>query len=301
MPGLRSIAAVIGEAQHLVDAAWLAGAREAVVVADCRWYLDGRSGRDAFLSGHIPGAAWIDIDADLAAAPSAEEGRHPLPAPGDFAAAMGRAGIGDDARVVAYDDTGGSIAARLWWMLRSLGVRAAVLDGGIAAWEGPLDAGPSRPRPARFTPRPWPDGRFVTTDDIHPARLPAGALLVDARTAARFRGEDTSIDPRPGHIPGAVNVPWPENLDPATGRMRPAADLRARYAAVGAADAGSVIASCGSGVTACHDLLAMALAGIGPLALYPGSWSAWSSDPARPAALGAQYPPVAAHGTAEQA
>lgn len=292
---------MIGESQHLVDAAWLADARGDVVVADCRWYLDGRSGRDAFLSGHIPGAVWIDIDGDLAAAPRAEGGRHPLPSPAGFAAAMARAGIGDGAQVVAYDDAGGSIAARLWWMLRSLGERAAVLDGGIAAWEGPLETGPDRPRPARFTPRPWPDGRFVTTHDVQAGRRPAGALLVDARTAARFRGEDATIDARPGHIPGAVNVPWSENLDPATGRMRPAVDLRARYSAVGAADAGRVIACCGSGVTACHDLLAMTLAGIGPLALYPGSWSAWSSDPARPAALGAHDPPVALHEPGEQA
>jgi thiosulfate/3-mercaptopyruvate sulfurtransferase len=292
---------VIRDDQHLVDAAWLGRHRAGVVVADCRWYLDGRSGHEAFLAGHIPGAVHLDADADLAAAPTAEGGRHPLPSPARFAAAMGRAGIGDAAHVVAYDDAGGSIAARLWWMLRSVGVHAAVLDGGIAAWEGPLETGPAHPAPARFSPRPWPAERYATTDQVDPALRAAGALLVDARVAERFRGEDTTIDARPGHIPGAVNMPWPENIDPRTGRLRPAHDLRARYAAVGAIDADRVIASCGSGITACHDLLAMTVAGVGPLALYTGSWSAWSSDPSRPAALGAQNPAAALGDTRERA
>jgi thiosulfate/3-mercaptopyruvate sulfurtransferase len=294
-------AAVIRDDQHLVDAASLAreSRDESVVVVDCRWYLDGRSGRGAFLAGHIPGAVWVDVDADLAGPAGAECGRHPLPSPADFAAAMARAGIGDDMRVVAYDDAGGSIAARLWWMLRSVGVRAAVLDGGIGAWEGPLESGPARPVPARFTPRPWPEALYVDTADVHPARRPRGTVLVDARAAERFRGEDTTIDPRPGHIPGAVNLPWPENLDPVTGRMRPVTDLRVRYARIGALDADRVVASCGSGVTACHDLLAMTLAGVGPLALYTGSWSAWSSDPGRPAALGGGNDAIAAHDWAE--
>lgn len=282
-----------------MDAAWLAHEGAATVVADCRWYLDGRSGHDAFLAGHIPGAVWIDIDTDLAAPPSAEGGRHPLPSPAHFAAAMARAGIGDGADVVAYDDAGGSIAARLWWMLRSVGVRAAVLDGGIATWKGRLETGPARPARARFTERDWPAHLYVGTADVDPARRPGRTVLVDARVAERFRGDDTTIDARPGHIPGAVNAPWPGNLDPQTGRMRPAADLRARYGAIGALDAGSVVASCGSGVTACHDLLAMTLAGIGPLALYTGSWSAWSSDPDRPAALGEGDRAAAFHGTAE--
>lgn len=278
---------MIADLPPLVDARLLAARREAVVVADCRWYLDGRSGRDAYLAGHIPGAVWLDVDRDLAAPPSPEGGRHPLPSPEDFAAAMARAGIGDDAAVVAYDDAGGSIAARLWWMLDSLGVRAAVLEGGIGAWDGPLETGPGTPpAPARFTPRPWPADRFVGTEDVLPDRRPAGMLLIDARTAARFRGEDTSVDPRPGHIPGARSAPWPGNLDPETGRMRAPADLAARFAALGAATADRVVVSCGSGVTACHDLLALTLAGVGRTALYTGSWSAWAADPDRPAEVG---------------
>lgn len=292
---------MIGDDQHLVDAAWLAREGAGAVIADCRWYLDGRSGHEAFLAGHIPGAVRVDIDADLASPPSPEGGRHPLPSPAQFAAAMGRAGIGDGACVVAYDDAGGSIAARLWWMLRSVGVRAAVLDGGIATWDGPLETGAARPASARFTERAWPAGLYVGTADVDPAHRPERTVLVDARVAERFRGDDTTIDARPGHIPGAVNAPWPENLDPETGRMRPAGDLRARYDAIGAVGAGRVVASCGSGVTACHDLLAMTLAGIAPLALYTGSWSAWSSDPGRPAALGEGERAAAFHGTAEPA
>ena len=278
---------MIADGQHLVDAAWLAAHRESVVVADCRWYLDDRSGHEAYLAGHIPGAIWVDVDDDLADPATAEGGRHPLPSPARFAAAMARRGIGDDSHVVAYDDAGGSIAARLWWMLCSLGVRAAVLDGGFAAWEGELQAGPAAPTtPGSFAERPWPSSHYVDTADVHPDARPAGTLLVDARVAARFRGDDTTIDPRPGHIPGAVNAPWPDNLDLRTGRLRPPDALRSRFASLGAGDATRVVASCGSGVTACHDLLAMAVAGIGPLALYTGSWSAWSADPARPAALG---------------
>ncbi len=277
---------MISHIAPLVDIAWLSANRDAVVVADCRWYLDGRSGADAFHAGHIPGAVRVDVDTDLAAPASPEGGRHPLPSPADFAAAMSRAGIGDDAVVVAYDDAGGSIAARLWWMLRSLDVRAAVLDGGIAEWTGPLQAGPAAPRPARFTPRPWPASAYVDTPDVHPDGRDAGTLLLDARTAARFTGEDASVDPRPGHIPGARSAPWPDNLTPAGDRMRPIHELRARFDALGAGDARRVVVSCGSGVTACHNLLALTLAGVEHTALYTGSWSAWASDPDRPAETG---------------
>lgn len=280
---------MIPDAGPLVDARWLSAHLDRVVVADCRWYLDGRSGHDAFVAGHIPGAVWLDVDADLAAPSSPEGGRHPLPAPAAFAAAMGRAGIGDDSVVIAYDDAGGSIAARLWWMLRSIGRRAAVLDGGLASWTGPLRQGPVAPRAVRFTERPWPAADYAVTAEVHPARRTPGTLLLDARVGARYRGEDTGVDPRPGHIPGARSAPWPDNVDSASGRLLPAARLRERFTALGAAGAERVIVSCGSGVTACHDLLALTVAGIDGAALYTGSWSAWSSDPARPVELGDPY------------
>lgn len=271
-----------------MDATWLAANAGDVAIADCRWYLDGRSGRDAHRAGHIPGAVWLDTDADLADAPSPAGGRHPLPDPQRFAAAMGAAGIGDRTPVVAYDDAGGSIAARLWWMLSVLGQPAAVLDGGIGAWEGPLAAGDraTRPQPAHFTARQWPAEATLTAAQVHPASRGRDLILLDARVAARYRGEDTSVDARPGHIPGALSAPWPDNLGP-DGRMLPAGALRERFAALGADGARPVGASCGSGVTACHDLLAMAVAGLPAGRLHVGSWSAWSADPANPVALGA--------------
>ena len=256
-------------------------------VVDVRWYLDGRSGRAAYASGHITGAVWADTDADLAGPPSEEGGRHPLPTPEHFAAAMERLGIDNGDAVVAYDDAFGSIAARLWWMLRSVGVEAAVLDGGLQAWPAPLTTDVPAPRTARFAPRPWPADAYVDTAQVDELRGDARALLMDARTAARFRGEDSGgVDRRLGHVPGARSAPWGANVDEATGRLRTAAELRERYAALGAGEADVVVASCGSGVTACHDLLALAVAGFEHLALYPGSWSAWSADPERPAATG---------------
>jgi thiosulfate/3-mercaptopyruvate sulfurtransferase len=199
---------------------------------------------------------------------------------------MSKLGIGDDDPVVAYDDAAGSVAARLWWMLTALGHPAAVLDGGVQAWTGPLETRIVRPERAEFTARPWPAAPFVDTESVEALRTAPRTLLVDARTAERFTGEDTSIDPRPGHVPGARSAPWQDNVDPATGRLRTPEELRRRYDALGAADAVRVVASCGSGVTSCHALLALAVAGYDGLALYPGSWSAWSSDPERPAALG---------------
>lgn len=269
----------------LVDAAWLAAHAHEIAIADCRWYLDGRSGREAHRAGHIPGAVWLDIDTDLAGPPSPAGGRHPLPDPDRFAAAMGAAGVGDDTPVVAYDDAGGSIAARLWWMLSALGRPAAVLDGGIGTWEGPLATGEGARPAARFTARPWPEEAVLSTAAVHPDRRDPDLLLLDARVTARYRGEDTSIDARPGHIPGALSAPWPENVG-ADGRMLPAADLRARFGSLGADGHRPVGVSCGSGVTACHLLLARAVAGLPPGRLYVGSWSAWSADPANPVTLG---------------
>lgn len=260
----------------LVSGDWLFAHQHDVRIVDVRWYLDGRSGHDAYDAKHIPGAMWLDVDTDLSAPASTADGRHPLPSPEQFAAALGRAGIAAGQPVVAHDDAGGSIAARLWWMLHAIGEPVAVLDGGIAAWPGELSSDrPSYPA-VRRTPKSWPAERFVDANDV----LADGAALLDARTAERFAHGDPAIDPRPGHIPGARSAPWAGNLDPATGRFLAPAALRERYADV--AD-GRVIAYCGSGVTACHDLLALEVAGYSNTALYPGSWSQWGADPARPA------------------
>lgn len=262
----------------LVTGDWLADHLDEVRLVDVRWYLkpvDGRSGRDAYAAGHLPGAIWLDLDADLSDPPSPAAGRHPLPSPERFAAALGRAGIAPGHPVVAYDDAGGSVAARLWWLLHVLGEPAAVLDGGLAAWPGRLGTDVPEVCPVARAPRPWPTGRLVGAEQVAAA---VDTAIFDARSAARFAHGDPDIDPRPGHIPGASSAPWPDNLD-ADGRFRSPAELRRRFAA---AEGRPVVVYCGSGVTACHDLLAMELAGLRRTALYPGSWSQWAADPARP-------------------
>ena len=265
----------------LVDAAWLAAHGDDVVLADVRWYLDGRSGRAAYEAGHLPGAVFVDLDRRLAGPASPAAGRHPLPDPAMFAEGMAALGIGDEDVVVAYDDAGGVVAARLVWMLRATGHDAALLDGGLAAWAGPLSTEPAARKPVRFTPRFWPRERIATIEE---AAEPA-AVLLDAREAARFRGEYEPVDPRAGHIPGARSVPARENLD-AAGRLLPVAELRRRFEAAGATEGTPVISYCGSGVTACHTLLALEHAGLGHGRLFPGSWSQWSSDPERQLATG---------------
>ena len=265
----------------IVDTQWLAAHAGTVVIADVRWYLDGRSGREAYDRGHIPGARFVDLDTDLSGPPTRAGGRHPLPRPEDFAAAMGRLGIGDAGTVVAYDDAGGVMASRLWWMLDSLGGAAAVLDGGIDAWSGSLDTGAPSWLPEVFTARPWPADRYATIDEVDAARADPESLVIDARSVERYRGVPNQIDPRFGHIPGAVSMQVGDNLR--GGRLLPAADMHARYSEAGAADR-DVIAYCGSGVSACHDLLAIRHAGLGDGRLFVGSWSAWGSDPDRPLA-----------------
>lgn len=273
----------------VVDADWVI-AQEAsgrsLIVADVRWYLDGRSGRAAYDAGHIADAVFVDLDRDLAAAPAGTDGRHPLPHPDKFAESMGALGIAEHSTIVAYDDNGGSMAARLVWLWRSLGRPAALLDGGLQAWPLPLVALPtSRPAVGCRT-TPWPTGRLV---DANGAAGLAGdplATWLDARSADRFRGDPNPIDQRPGHIPGAVSAPWQGNLDPSTNRFLPPAQLRIRYEALGVVDGNEVGVSCGSGVTACHTLLALELAGFAPAVLYPASWSGWSADPDRPIATG---------------
>ena len=264
----------------VIDARWLSDHPEAVV-ADVRWYLDGRSGRDAYDRGHLPGAVFVDLDRWLAAPGSPTAGRHPLPDPATFAAGMAEVGIGDEDTVVAYDDAGGVVAARLVWMLRVTGHRAALLDGGLAAHPGPLEQEPATRAPATFTPRPWPAERLT---DLDGAADP-GHVVLDARDAARFRGDQEPVDPRAGHIPGARNVPCRENLD-ASGRFLPAAELRRRFSEAGVTDDATVVSYCGSGVTACHNLLALELAGYGPGRLFPGSWSQYSHATDRPVATG---------------
>jgi thiosulfate/3-mercaptopyruvate sulfurtransferase len=265
----------------VVDAAWLRVHRDGVVVADVRWYLDGRCGLAAYDGGHLPGAVFVDLDRVLSRPHAPEEGRHPLPEPAAFARELGALGIGDGDTVVAYDDEGGTIAARLVWMLRALGEPAALLDGGLAAYDGPLERERTLRPPADRVPRPWPPERLATLEDA----ADRANVVLDAREAERYRGEVEPVDPRAGHIPGARSLPTRGHLAP-DGRFLPAGALHRRFAAAGVREGAPVVAYCGSGVTACHQLLALEHAGLGPGRLYPGSWSQWANTPGRPAATG---------------
>ncbi|WP_028066511.1 sulfurtransferase [Solirubrobacter soli] len=252
---------------------------EGAVVADVRSYLDGRVGRDAYDAGHIPGAVFVDLGEALAAhLDPALGGRHPLPTPEHFAAAMAEVGIGDEDTVIAYDDAGGVMAARLVWMLRATGRQGALLDGGIQAWDGPLETDTPQRTRARFSARPWPEAALASIDE---AADTGTHVVIDARQRDRFHGAADDLDPRFGHIPGAQSLPCRENLDEA-GRFLPKATLREKFAEVGITGSEPVISYCGSGVTACHNLIALEHAGLGGGRLFPGSWSLWSRDPARP-------------------
>jgi thiosulfate/3-mercaptopyruvate sulfurtransferase len=276
-----------GLARHLGDADWLS--------IDCRFDLARPDwGAQAFAAGHIPGALYAHLDHELSGARTAASGRHPLPDPAALAATFGRFGIDARVQVIAYDQGPGAYAARLWWLLRWLGhERVAVLDGGFAAWERaglPLASGPS-PRPARrFEPRAAPE-RVTSTAALAAALgrgdLARGApLLIDARSADRFAGENETIDPVAGHVPGAHNHPFARNLD-ARGQFLPPAELRRAWSAtLRGRPPEAVVAMCGSGVTACHNLLALELAGLPGAKLYAGSWSEWIRDPARAVARG---------------
>ena len=269
----------------LVDADWLAAHRDDpdLRIIDFRWYLDGRSGLAAYEAGHVPGAAFVDLAGDVTGhVPGA--GRHPLPAAVAFERAMRAAGVGSDSVVIAYDDTGGSTAARLWWMLRYFGHdAAAVLDGGLAAWPGPLATGVEQPGPGDFTAGPPRDHLKVDYEDVR--RRSEDVVLLDARAPERYRGEVEPVDPRAGHVPGARSAFFGGNLDDQL-RFLPADALRRRYEALGAAGGADIVVYCGSGVTACHDLLALERAGIPGARLYVGSWSDWSSRPDAPIATG---------------
>lgn len=248
----------------------------AIVVVDCRWVLASpAAGREAYLEGHLPGAIYMSLDDDLSDMTVPDAGRHPLPSRDDFAARLGRLGVSNGDTVVAYDDAGGAIASRLWWMLRWVGHDdVAVLDGGIQAWIAAgraLEAGTVRRPPTVFEPGET-TMPVAHRDDV--AGRPESIVLLDARARERFRGEIEPLDPVAGHIPGAVNAPHAENLD--RGRFLPPPELAARYADLGVSERDRTIVYCGSGVTACHDVLAMEIAGLGTATLYPGSWSEWS-------------------------
>jgi len=263
-------------AGHLDDPHWL--------VVDCRFDLARpAAGEAAWQSAHIPGAVYAHLDRDLSGPVSADSGRHPLPHPAAFAATLSRWGVGPGVQVVAYDDAGGAVASRLWWMLRWAGHdAAAVLDGGLAAWVragGRLDAS-TRARPAGTFPLRTRAALVASAVEVAAGE----ALVVDARAADRFAGRVEPIDPVAGHVPGAVNHPFQRNLAD-DGRFLPPAELAERWrATLGGRPGSEAICMCGSGVTACHDILALELAGQAGARLYAGSWSEWIRDPGRPVA-----------------
>lgn len=268
----------------IVDHRWLAAHRDEVVLADVRFYLDGRSAREEYDAGHLPGAVYVDLERWLSATATPQDGRHPLPSPERFAAGMSESGIGDGTQVVAYDDAGGVIASRLVWMLRVLGHDAALLDGGLSAWTGgALETEEQPTTPVSFTPTPWPTDRLASADDTAAAANGSAGVVIDARQRERFDGAPDGIDPRSGHIPGAHSLPCREHLD-ADGHLLPIDTLRTRLASAGIDGTTPVISYCGSGVTACHNLLVIEHAGLGTGRLYPGSWSQWSHDASRPVA-----------------
>jgi thiosulfate/3-mercaptopyruvate sulfurtransferase len=277
--------------QPLIDVASLAGelaSSAPPVLLDVRWRLGGPPGIDSYRAGHLPGAVYVDLDADLAAPPGAG-GRHPLPAAADFQAAMRRAGVRAGYPVVVYDDGDSTIAARAWWTLRYFGhAQVRVLDGGLRAWAAagqPVTAEEPSAAAGDFTAVP---GHLPVLDAAGAAALVRSGVLLDARAGERYRGETEPIDPVAGHIPGALSAPTAGNVG-ADGRFLPPAELRQRFARLGVplgAEPGVPAGTyCGSGVTAAHEVLALSLAGV-PAALYVGSWSAWTADPGRPVATG---------------
>ncbi len=246
-------------------------------LADVRWYLgEPDRGRAAYEEAHIPGASYVDLETDLSAAEG--PGRHPLPAWHVFAARMGELGIGDDNVVVAYDDRGGGVAARLWWMLRAIGhERTYVLDGGLTAWMADGHSSISEPPDHRRGELSVDEQPGLTVDRDEMRERPDSMVTLDARAGERYRGEHEPLDPAAGHIPGAVNAPYEDNLGPDM-RFLPVEVLAEKYGSLGVGDGTDTVVYCGSGVTACHNLLAIAHAGIGNAMLYPGSWSDWSTS-----------------------
>ncbi len=286
------MAAAASRPPALVSPEELAGLLGEVTVLDVRYQLGRTDGYERYLAGHVPGAVYVDMDTELAdPVGDGRRGRHPLPDPERFAAAMRRAGVRSDRPVVVYDALGGTVAARAWWLLRDHAhPDVRLLDGGWTWWgrDGrPVETGPAVP--AGDGDFPADPGHLEVLDAAGAAGLAEEGLLVDARAAERFRGETEPIDPVAGHVPGAVNVPTSANLQPAdapaAGRFRSLDELRTTYSSVGVRDGARVGAYCGSGVTATHDLFALHLLGIEG-ALYAGSWSEWVTDQTRPVATG---------------
>lgn len=270
-------------ASHLADPGW--------IVCDCRHDLANyEAGRRAYATSHIPGARFLHLDEDLSGPKTGINGRHPLPHPITFTLRLAALGIDNAKQVVAYDSSGGVYASRLWWMLRWVGhTKAAVLDGGFDAW---VKSGQHETaevpviKPATYNPNPNP--QLAATSNEVAANLDHKKLrVIDARSPDRFRGENETLDPVAGHIPGAINRFFKNNLAE-NGAFKPAATLKTEFASIlNAHTPDSVVHQCGSGVTACHNLLAMEIAGLGGSKLYPGSWSEWVSDRKRPVAIGA--------------
>ena len=274
----------------LVSAGQLAGrlGSSGLVVLDCRFnLLDPEAGRKAFLEGHISGARYADLDQDLAGPVGPATGRHPMPVASDFQSRLGAWGIARHTAVVAYDDVGGAIAARAWWLLKWMGhPEAALLDGGLPAWlagNHPLETDTPEPQAEHYSGSP-DQRRVYDTAAVEAGLRDESIVVLDARDEPRFRGQQEPIDTAAGHVPGAINAPFQHNLS-ADGRFRPPADLGELYAPmIGNRSADAVVCMCGSGVTACHNIFAIEQAGYDSPSLYAGSWSEWISSGNRPIA-----------------
>ena len=292
------------EVTAAAEAATPTGGGPLLVILDVRWALGRTDGEDRYLAGHLPGAVFVDLEHDLAGPPSAAQGRHPLPDLARLQDAARRWGLSRGSRVVVYDDAGALSAARAWWLLRWAGLEhVLILDGGLAAWRSadlPVETGPTRPSPGDVVLSPGhlpvmdadEVAAVVIEDSQEYARYGGGdgeVLMLDARAGERYRGEVEPVDPVAGHIPGALSAPTAANLDD-EGRFLDADVLHRRFVDLGVGDDLTVVSYCGSGVTAAHQVAALAIAGFDRVALYPGSWSQWCADPRRPVATGEPPP-----------
>lgn len=268
-----------------VSVNWLADHLADVVLCNVRM-VDPAAAFTEYSAHHLPGAVLVDLNTDLAAPAEAILGRHPLPNPEHFAAVLSRLGIGSHTRVVAYDNAAGSLASRFVWMLRAIGQDAAVLDGGSGAWPGPFESGPVHVEAVGRAPVDWPDELLASAADVELA-LASGVPVIDSRAGERFKGEVEPLDAVAGHIPGAVNLPFADHLP--DGVLAGDAQIAARFAEAGMEESPSdetPIIYCGSGVTACVNILAAESVGLGRARLYVGSWSGWSTTPGAPIATG---------------